>query len=473
VASEDWAGLVSDIISGRSFHHPLVSLSARMVGSGMHDGTTVKLLRAVMAASTAEHDALRWQARYDGIPRIVSSAREKYATGGTEQGRDDPVISLRWHGDRDKLPARAWLVEGLLPETGSGLASGQWSTYKTFAALDLAAAVMAGGRFADHAVARRGGVLFFAVEGAAEIEVRLQAVLETKHPQIERAPFAWTDQCPPLLERDSAAALATMAQQAAERMQAEFKLPLALVIVDTLVAAAGFSRSGEENDAALGQAIMRQLATLAQLTGTFVLGIDHFGKMVETGTRGSSAKEGAADTVLALLGNKAITGTVADTRMALRKSRAGASGQEFPFSVRVVDLGVDDNGRPSTSLVIEWLTAAPQGSPKVEGSGWSKSLRLLQRALMNVLVDHGKDQQPYPDGPVVRAVDIEIVRTEFYKSYPTADVDPRKKQAAKRQAFHRATRDAAERSLIGVREVDDVTLIWLARNEGAQQSEFK
>lgn len=360
---------------------------------------------------------------------------------------------------------RAWLVEDLLPEIGSGLASGQWGTYKTFAALDLAAAIMAGGRFVDHVVLRRGGVLYIAVEGASEIEVRLQAVLETKHPQIERAPFAWTDQCPPLVERDSGAALAAMALQAAERMQSEFKLPLALIIIDTIVAAAGFSRSGEENDAALGQAIMRQLAKLAQLTGTFVLGIDHFGKAAETGTRGSSAKEGAADTVLALLGDKAITGAVTATRMVLRKSRAGASGQEFPFSVRLVALGVDDNGRPSTSLVIDWLQAAPKAN--AEGAGWSKSLRLLQRALMNVLVEHGSDQQPFPDGPVVRAVDIEIVRTEFYKSY-AADGDATQKQNAKRQAFNRAIRDAQERSLVGVREVGATTLIWLVRGEAAR-----
>jgi GAF domain/AAA domain len=269
----------------------------------------------------------------------------------------------------------------------------------------------------------------------------------------------------PVFEANSAAALAAMAQQAAERMQGEFGLPLALIIIDAIVAAAGFSRSGEENDAALGQAIMRQLAKLAQLTGTFVLGIDHFGKAAEIGTRGSSAKEGAADTVLALLGDKAITGAVTATRMALRKSRAGASGQEFPFSVRLVDLGVDDNGRPSTSLVIDWLQAALKAN--AEGAGWSKSLRLLQRALMNVLVEHGRDQQPFSDGPVVRAVDVEVVRNEFYKSYAAAG-DARQKQNAKRQAFNRAVRDAQERSLIGIREVGEATLIWLVRGEAAR-----
>jgi hypothetical protein len=393
-----------------------------------------------------------------------------FDTTPLEQTDRAASIALHWHGDKDKTPKRSWLIEGLLPETGSGLASGQWGTFKTFVALDLAAAVMASGRFInqDHAVVRRGGVLYIAAEGASEIPIRLAAVLQTKCSDMTRAPFAWTDQCPRLLDRDSVATLTAIAQQAAERMKTEFGLPLALIVIDTVIAAAGFSKSGDENDAAIGQTIMRQLASLAQATGAFVLGIDHFGKAAETGTRGSSAKEGAADVVLALLGEKAITGAVTDTRLALRKSRAGASGQEFPFSVRVIDLGVDDSSRPTTSLVIDWLAGPSQGAPKAEGSGWSKSLRLLQRALMNVLVDHGSDQRPFPDGPIVRTVDVEVVRAEFYKSY-AADGDAKQKQNTKRQAFNRAVRDAQERSLICVRENGDTTWIWLVQKEPAPE----
>jgi AAA domain len=470
---DSWETLVADIVAGKSYHAALVSLAARLIGSNMHDGTAVKLLRALMAASTEPHEALRWQSRYDSIPRIVSSAREKFARQNARKAYADDTTTengfgrLRWHGDADQNKPRAWLIDGLLPEIGSGLASGQWGTYKTFVALDLAAAIMGGGHFIEHAVARRGGVLYLAVEGAVEIPIRLQAVLETKYPDVVRAPFAWTDQCPPLLDPDSAEALAAMASKAAARMQSEFSLPLVLVVVDTIVAAAGFSKSGEENDAALGHTVMRRLAVLAQTAGAFVLAIDHFGKVAETGTRGSSAKEAAADIVLALLGDKAITGVVTNMQLALRKSRAGASGQEFPFTVRVVDLGVDDNGRPSTSLVVDWLAGVRHPSANKSTTGWSKSLRLLQRALMTVLVDHGHEQRPFADGPTVRAVDVEIARAEFYKSYP-ADGDAKQKQNVRRQAFNRALRDAQARSLIGVREIAETTMVWLVQNEGAQ-----
>jgi AAA domain len=76
--ADDWSGLVADIISGKSYHQPLVSLAARLIGSNAHDGTTVKLLRGIMAASTGPRDQ-RWHSRYDAIARYVNSARSKYA----------------------------------------------------------------------------------------------------------------------------------------------------------------------------------------------------------------------------------------------------------------------------------------------------------------------------------------------------------------------------------------------------------
>jgi hypothetical protein len=251
-------------------------------------------------------------------------------------------------------------------------------------ALDLAAAVMAGGHFIEQEVISRGGVLFIAAEGGADIDTRLRAVIETKYPDLHKAPFAWVDQCPRLVDRDSAAQLAAIAQQAAMRMQSDFGLPLVLIIIDTIVAAAGYSKSGEENDTPINQMIMNSLTALSRATGGLVLGVDHFGKAVETGTRGSSAKEAAADVVLALLADKTLTGTVSNTRLALRKSRVAASGQEFQFLVRVVDLGFDERGRSVTSLVIDWLPIETVKAAKSDEANWSKSLRLLRRCLMSI-----------------------------------------------------------------------------------------
>ena len=111
-------------------------------------------------------------------------------------------------------------------------------------------------------------------------------------------------------------------------MQEQFGLPLVLIIIDTVIAGSGYSKDGQENDASAGQAVMNTLKEVAKRMHCFVFGVDHFGKAVETGTRGTSAKEGSADVVIAMLGDKSVGGEVTNTRLALRKRRGGANGEE-------------------------------------------------------------------------------------------------------------------------------------------------
>ena len=120
-------------------------------------------------------------------------------------------------------------------------------------------------------------------------------------------------------------------------MQAEFGLPLGLIGIDTIAACAGYSRAGDEYDNAVGQAVMNVLKAVAQELGCFVLGIDHFGKNLEAGTRGASSKESSGDLVLACLGNKELSGSVTNTRLAVRKHRGGRQGQEYPLRLRLVE----------------------------------------------------------------------------------------------------------------------------------------
>ena len=375
---------------------------------------------------------------------------------------DAPSIQIHWHGDVDPLESRPQLINKLLPETGTGLASGQWGTYKTFVVIDIATSVMSGVKFIDFPVVRKGGVLFIVPEGSSEIPARIEGAIKAKCPEMGRAPFAWIETCPALINPKTAATLATIAQQAADKIKAKWGLPLALIVIDTIVVSAGYTKEGQDNDTAVGQRIMSTMAELSKATGAFVLGVDHFGKSVETGTRGTSAKEGAADVVLALLGERTVAGAVTDTRLALRKRRSGQNGEEFPFTIRVVELGTDRFGEPVTTLTIDW---APQGAKTtIKSKPWSKSLRLLQRTLSTALAELGSQQRPFADGPIVCAVDLEAVRSEFYKSYP-ADGTEKQKQAARRQAFNRAIRDAQAGNLIAIRAVDGVTLIWLAAGE--------
>src|SRR5262249_31795498 len=153
--------------------------------------------------------------------------------------------------------------------------------------------------------------------------------------------------------------------------------------------------------------------------GVFALGIDHFGKTVEGGTRGASSKEADADVVLALLGDRQQAGDVKNPRLAIRKRRTGENGVEFLLRPKKVEMDPDEGGNKETTLVIEWPSKDEVAAAGTKTDRWTTTgLRTLRTAMLNMIATLGTEQQPYPDGPVVRAVNVEAVREEFFKSYP-------------------------------------------------------
>ena len=368
------------------------------------------------------------------------------------------ILSYRRHRDANNQ-APEYLVKNLLPEIGVGLLSGQSGTYKSFVAIKLAGAIATGQSFAGHAIKRQGAVLIFASEGAGELPIRLDALSEAEHGS-QVLPVYYCAAAVRLLDKNGVASVIATAKSVAEDAQRNYELPLTIIIFDTVIAAAQFAKSGDENDAAVGQKLMTALGEISRVIGTFVLGVDHFGKAVETGTRGTSAKEAAADVVLAVLANKSISGKVTNPRLCVRKRRSGPAGVEYPFSIKRVSLGRDEDGEDIASLVIEFAEAR---SPANDQDGkWTRSLAVLRRILMTLLADVGTDIVPFADGPKVRAIRSEIVRAEFYKQYSTTDADPKKRQETRKKAYQRAVRTAQQRELLAVRELDGVEWLWLA-----------
>ena len=398
-----------------------------------------------------------------------SNAGASGASSGADPGSSQeppPIIELFWHGKQYGRELRTWLIQDLIPETGKGLASGQWGAAKTFCMIDLGASVMSGTAFAGRQVVRHGGVLFVAAEGAPEIPIRLQGLVDHKlRPalantaagapfpvDLEALPFAWIEEAPDLKDGHSFNRLLEGAKGAGQHLKEQFDLPLALIIIDTLSAAANFK---DGNDSAEGQFIMNRLNELGRATGAFVLAVDHFGKAVETGTRDTSAKEGAADVVLALLADRDVNGTISNTRMALRKLRGGKTGAETPFDLKTVDLGNGD-----TTCIIDWKAEQATGPASTSKKDrWPKTLRMFRTALTVAVVEHGKTNRPYGnDGPELRTAPASAVRDEFIKSYP-GDTD------AKRMAFKRALKAAREKELICSREIGGTDHLWLVEQD--------
>jgi hypothetical protein len=353
----------------------------------------------------------------------------------------------------------------MIPRTGIGLLSGQWGTSKTFIAIDLAGAVMISSSFAGRAVARKGGVVFLAAEGSGEIPIRVSGILEAKYPAHKgKLPFAWAESCPALTENGAIDKLTRIVAEAADRMHSEFAAELALIIIDTMSAAAGFI---DENSSSEGQRAMNVLAELSRRTGAFVMGCDHFGKAVETGTRGTSAKEAAADVVIACLGDRSVTGRIANPRIAIRKLRGGATGAETEYALRVVDLGTDEDREQITTCFVEWSPVTVGPAPNAgKGKEWPKRATLFRAALLHTLELYGRDVIPFEGQPLVRAVELDKVREEFAKRSPLDDDGQRNSQLSKRrQVFRRSRAEAEARGLIGCRDIEGKFMIWTLNPE--------
>jgi hypothetical protein len=251
-----------------------------------------------------------------------------------------PPVDLIWHGDDVDIPLQEWLVEEMLPKVGVALISGQWGTYKTFVGIDLAASVMTGSLFAGREVHRQGGVLWLAAEGQSQVTLRVEAVAREKVAKFspaedadvvridsKRMPFVWRRSCPRLTDPGAIFELRKIIAAAVEGLKERFNLPLALLGIDAMTSAALFKDAGGSSESAQVMDVLNRLAQDFEILAAVV---DHFGKDVSTGTRDSSVKEDQSDSILALLADRALVGTVTNTRMALRKVRGGACGGRDP-----------------------------------------------------------------------------------------------------------------------------------------------
>ena len=92
----------------------------------------------------------------------------------------------------------SYLIKGILPLHGVALLAGQYSSGKTFVAMDIALSLICGVPFLGRRI-KPGAVLWFAAEGAGIVEQRLVAARKVKFQQNVDAPifpFLWEDAVP-------------------------------------------------------------------------------------------------------------------------------------------------------------------------------------------------------------------------------------------------------------------------------------
>jgi len=249
---------------------------------------------------------------------------------------------------------------------------------------------------------------------------------------LDRLPFSFIPHCRPLLDPKTVEWMIAKAREEQAYFQNQFGLDLVLIGIDTMAAAAGWQN---ENDAAQAQIVMNHLADVSKATNTFVIAVDHFGKNLSSGTRGSVVKECSADALLATLGERdEETHSVIDTRLVLQKLRSGPQGLLFPFEARVENMGEDRDGEPLTSRVIDWNVVRPE---KVKEEKKSDAQILLEEALAQTFGT--MKEQITVNGAAVEAVREEHLRSTFKEIYL------RRKPQASTAAISEARRRALER----------------------------
>lgn len=227
------------------------------------------------------------------------------------------------------------IVKGIIEPGAFVVIYGPSGSGKSFFTADLAQHIATGALWRGRKT-RQSLVVYVAAEAGASILRRFVAWRD--HALSEAAegiPLAILTRGPNLLASVQVEAL--LEQLAV--LQAECGMPLGLVVFDTL------SRSihgGDENKAEDMTAVVNAADLIRDTYGAATAYVHHSGKDPTKGARGHSSLFAAADLVLG----------VSEHVAAVEKVRDGVSGERFPFSLEVVELGLDADGDAVTTCLL-------------------------------------------------------------------------------------------------------------------------
>ncbi len=322
---------------------------------------------------------------------------------------------------------KGWLDRGTLSSVIAGPKSG-----KTFAMLDMALHVAAGRPWHGFKVAAPGRVLYVACEGGAGVLNRVEAFKRANPDLTEAADDRFV-----LLRLVVDFGTGIDVAPLLEAMGTDWDL----IIVDTLARAMA---GRDENSAQDMGAFVRSCDAIREQTGAHVCVIHHTGKDVERGGRGSSALFGAVDTEIFM--SKGEGGT----RMWLEEARDMPSGTEIAFTLRDVEIGVDEEGDPVVSAVIEITDVdSVKGPPKLSPNA-SKVLEALRQYVDDCGV-------PCPGGTGwPEAGSRRVVDREAFTSFAAGKMGADRERDRKRHAG-----DAIDRLIAAKHVQQNAGMLWL------------
>lgn len=322
------------------------------------------------------------------------------------------------------------LVKGLLPSAGLVLVYGPSGDGKTFWTIDLCCHVAEGREWRSKRV-RRSLVVYVAAEAGTSIVRRF--VARRSDPKAgERTPLAIVTRGANLLDIRDVDALVSELKD----LSIEAGMPIGMVVFDT------FSRSMPGGDENGPQDVTQVIAAADRLRDVFqatTLFVHHSGKDEARGARGWNGLYAAADAVINVLDK---VGTV-------KKSRDGAGDEQFPFTLKVIDLGEDADGDMLTTCIVE---QADSGTAPAKRKPLPAQANTAFQALREVLQDKGiriPETSSIPRNTTV--VTLSLWSDQFKLRYGSDNIN------AFNQAFKRAKERLLAEGLIGISDPN----VWI------------
>jgi hypothetical protein len=402
--------LIAQIVSGESYHDPVLKLTARYVTSGMPERSVVAVMQGLMRSSY--DNTPRWQDRYDDIGRMTRDAFKKFTK---------PADMTRFPiGRADFLEQGTpnfWWIKKYLPHGDVGMVVGASGAGKSFLAFDMAACIVRGLPWQGHKT-HRGAALYIVAEGRGGMRLRKQAYEVHHGVKLSDYPMFFMTAAPSFLDDGDVGVVIERVKQ----IKAQTGLDV-LVIPDTWAqVTSGSDESGSKD---MGPALSA-CRRIHDETGAMVLPIAHFGKDETKGLRGWSGQKGALDVQLDVLINDDKT----ERKLSIEKLKDGREDQpEVVFSLQDVHLGVDEDLDPITSAVVVYAgavgaVAAPVNKArrskeerKVDAA-WEKTKELLQRngdMYLNQLKGYLGDVIDYPHNSYGEFIERKVLEGELEK----------------------------------------------------------
>jgi hypothetical protein len=341
--------------------------------------------------------------------REPASPTEPGSAPDSDDAATKPVLHLRYGFDATAAQPLGTVVEGVLHAGSVTLIFGPPKSGKSFLATDLALAIPHETRdeWMGHTIVRHGPVLYVACEGHAGFWKRLSAATKARGWDRETFPkgFILATGRPMLIRADARgmtyAPDPSSIIEALEDAKRRGLDPVGIVI-DTVFRSFGDGNVNASPDMNV------YLACVAVLTdGGYAVALVHH-EIKSGGTpAGSVSLTGGADTVVH------VWRETGERRLwQVEMAKDDAETEPRAFTLAVVQIGLDPDGRPASSCVVSDGGAAPEaaarkrGRPPSDNSDAAILADLIYRELCNLLANpnEGQDVSLHPESPAIRAV---------------------------------------------------------------------